>query len=165
MNFEEKKISNIAETNSVNATEVKVGVQGLHDFNAESDMDYFKSLEGDDGWIAIGMDNCLNQKYFIVMGDNGEKLGIVGVYDTEDEKNITHIVVDPKYRRQGLVSKFYNSLLSRVDLQFLTATISRDNIVSYKAHEKAGFKKVSSDRYEDKYDKFKYQYWKDENKI
>ncbi len=128
----------------------------LLDFNSNN-MNYFHQLEGADGWIAIGMGNCKNQKYYIVTDHDGERLGIVGVYDTDDEQNITHIVVDPQYRRRGLVSKFYESLLQKTGLKFLIATISRSNIASVRAHEKAGFRKVSDSAYEDKYDKFKYR--------
>jgi len=129
----------------------------LHDFNPKGDMDYFYQLEGTDGWIALGMENCRNQRYYIVIGENGEKLGVVGVYDTDSEKNITHIVVDPKYRGRGLPSKFYQVLLEKTGLEFLIATISRSNIASVRAHEKAGFRKVSDPAYEDEYDKFKYR--------
>lgn len=129
----------------------------LDDFDPEEDMNYFHQLEGRDGWIAIGMENCKNQRYYVVTGQKGEKLGIVGVYDTDNEKNITHIVVDPKYRGRGLTSKFYQVLLEKTGLEFLIATISRGHIASVKAHEKAGFKKVSDSAYEEEFDKFKYR--------
>ena len=46
------------------------------------DLNYFHELEGPDGWIALGMKNCRNQKYFTVFDQNGTKLGIAGVFDT-----------------------------------------------------------------------------------
>lgn len=131
--------------------EIKVGKLG--DF----DMDYFKSLEGENCWIAIGQKNCKNQRYYTVIGEDGEKLGIVGVYDTDDEQNLTHVVVDPKFRGKGLTSKFYEALMARENLNFLTATVDRDNIASIKAHEKAGFKKVSDENYEGEFNKHKYK--------
>ena len=70
----------------------------LGDFDAE----YFRSLEGQNGWIALGQENCRNQRYFTVHGANGERLGIVGVYDTDDDQNLAHVVVDPRFRGQGL---------------------------------------------------------------
>jgi L-amino acid N-acyltransferase YncA len=134
--------------------ERKIKVEGLADF----DLEYFKSLEGDDGWIAIGQENCKNQKYFTVLGDGGEKLGIIGVYNTEDEQNITHIVIDPKYRGKGLLPQFYDALMSKTGLDNLTATIDRKNRPSVVSHERAGFKKVSDKAYEEEFDKFKYKY-------
>lgn len=128
----------------------------LIDFT-DGDIKYFHQLEGVDGWIAIGMTNCRNQRYYVVIGESGERLGIIGVYDTDDEQNITHVVVDPKYRGRGLVSRFYECLLEKTKLRFLIATISRGHIASIKAHQKAGFKKVSDSMYEEKFDKFKYK--------
>jgi RimJ/RimL family protein N-acetyltransferase len=139
--------------------EKEIKIEGLADF----DLDYFKTLEGEDGWIAIGQENCKNQKYFTVVGDSGEKLGIVGVYDTEDEQNITHIVIDPKYRGKGLVQQFYGALMSRENLTTLTATIDRKNRPSIVSHERAGFKKVSDEAYEKEFNKFKYRYEKPKN--
>jgi len=128
----------------------------LVDFT-DADMDYFHQLEGEDGWIALGMENCKNQRYYVVTGDSGERLGIVGVYDTDNEENITHIVVDPEYRGRGLAGKFYEALLEKTGLDFLIATISRSNVASVRAHEKAGFRKVSDSVYEEQFDKFKYR--------
>lgn len=139
--------------------EEEIKVEGLADF----DMEYFKTLEGEDGWIAIGQENCKNQKYYTVIGDGGEKLGIVGVYDTEDEQNITHIIIDPKYRGKGLVSKFYEALMNAEKLNTLIATIDRKNRPSIISHERAGFKKVSDEVYENEFDKFKYRYEKPQN--
>ena len=138
--------------------EVKqVNVGKLDDF----DMDYFKSLEGDGGWIALGMENCKNQHYFIVYSDSGEKIGIIGVYDTDDDKNISHTVVDPKYRGQGLAGKFKDLLMDKLALPFITLTIDLDNKSSIKATEKmAGIKKVSDDDYEKEFHKVKYRFEK-----
>lgn len=49
------------------------------------DINYFKELEGEDGWLALGDDNYSNQHYFTVYGDNHEKIGIIGVFDTSEE--------------------------------------------------------------------------------
>jgi len=57
------------------------------------DMDYFTSLEGEDGWIALGQENCTNQRYFTVCAEDGTQVGIVGVYDTEDEKSVIHTAI------------------------------------------------------------------------
>lgn len=138
----------------------EIKVEGLADF----DMEYFKTLEGEDGWIALGQKNCKNQKYHTVIGEGGEKLGIVGVYDTEDEQNVTHIVIDPKYRGKGLVPKFYDALMDKEKLNTLVATIDRKNRPSIISHERAGFTKVSDEAYENEFDKFKYKYEKPQDK-
>jgi L-amino acid N-acyltransferase YncA len=137
----------------------EIKVKGLADF----DLEYFKKLEGEDGWIALGQKNCKNQRYHTVVGGDGEKLGIIGVYDTEDEQNVTHIAIDPKYRGKGLVPQFYDVLMDKEKLDTLVATIDRKNRPSIISHERAGFKKVSDEAYEEEFDKFKYKYEKPKN--
>jgi len=123
------------------------------------DMQYFQELEGQDGWLAFGQENCMNQRYFTVYDNTGEKMGIVGVYDTADEKNVTHTVVDPKYRGQELAAKFKQRLMDELDLPFITMTISLENIASIRATEKLpGVKKVSNEEYERDFHKVKYVY-------
>jgi RimJ/RimL family protein N-acetyltransferase len=130
-------------------------IQSLDDF----DMQYFQELEGENGWLALGQENCMNQRYFTVYGRNGEKLGIVGVYNTVDEKNVVHAVVDPKYRGKGLAARFYQRLMDELNLPFITMTISLENIASIRAAEKLpGVKKVSNEQYERNFHKVKYVY-------
>ncbi|MDD5726862.1 MAG: GNAT family N-acetyltransferase [Patescibacteria group bacterium] len=132
-----------------------VEIQNLGDF----DLRYFQELQGKDGWLAIGQENCENQRYFTVNGNNGEKLGIVGVYDTADEKNVTHTVVDPKYRGQGLAAKFKQRLMDELNLPFVTMTIDLDNAASIQATEKLpDVKKISDEQYEKDFHKVKYVY-------
>lgn len=138
-------------------TRKKMEVGSLDEF----DMAYFRQLEGADGWIALGQGNCHNQKYFTVLSDVGEKLGIVGVYDTDDEQNITHTIVDPKFRGQGLAFAFKKKLMDQVGLDSITLTIDLDNAASIKAAEKIpGIKKISDEAYEKEYHKAKYGYAK-----
>lgn len=134
-----------------------IEIQSLEKF----DMHYFQELEGKNGWLALDQKNCVNQHYFTVCGNKGEKLGIVGVYDTADEKNITHTVVDQKYRGQGLAAKFKLRLVDELDLPYITMTISLDNIASIRAAEKIpGVRKVSDEQYERDFHKVKYIYEK-----
>ncbi|EKD33363.1 MAG: hypothetical protein ACD_76C00044G0030 [uncultured bacterium] len=129
------------------------------------DMDYFKSLEGEDGWIALGQENCTNQHYFTVCAEDGTKVGIAGVYDTEDDQNITHTVVDPKYRGQGLAAKCKDALMDSLGLPFVTLTISLDNTPSLKAAEKlSGVQKVSDAKYEADFHKAKFMFTRAEKK-
>lgn len=126
---------------------------------ADFDMEYFKQLEGEDGWLALDKDNCQNQQYFIALSSQGEKLGIIGVYDTADDKNITHTVVDPKFRGQGLAGKFKDVIMDNLDLPFITLTIDLDNKASLRAAEKLpGIKKISDEQYEKEFHKAKYIY-------
>ena len=128
---------------------------------ADFDMAYFKKLEGKDGWIAIDQDNCKNQKYFTAIGSNGEKLGVIGVYDTDSDQNITHTVVDPKFRGQGLAAKLKDELMKNLALPFITLTIDLENTSSLKAAEKLpGVKRVSDEQYEKNYHKVKFIYTK-----
>ncbi len=132
-----------------------VEIQNLGDF----DLQYFQELVGKNGWLAIGQENCEDQRYFTVYGSNGEKLGIVGVYNTADEKNVTHTVVDPKYRGQGLAAKFKQHLMDELNLPFVTMTIDLENTSSIQATEKLpGVKKVSDKQYEQDFHKVKYIY-------
>ena len=141
-------------TESANYVE-KAEIKNLGDF----DMQYFQEIEGQNGWIALGQENCMNQHYFTVFGNKDEKLGIVGIYDTADEKNLAHPVVDQKYRGQGLASKFMQLAMSKLNLPFITMTISLENTASIRATEKLpGVKKVSDEQYEQEFHKVKYVY-------
>lgn len=121
------------------------------------DFDYFKTLEGENGWLAIGMENCKNQQYYTVNSVQGEKLGVVGVYDTDEEKNIAHTVVDPKFRGQGLAEKFKDKLMDRLSLPYLTLTIDLDNTSSIKSAENMKAVKISDEKYEQEFHKVKYR--------
>jgi len=140
--------------NNLNEFE-KTEIKNIGDF----DMQYFRDIEGSDGWIALGQENCMNQHYFTVYGNKDEKLGIVGIYDTVDEKNLAHPVVDQKYRGRGLAAKFMKLAMDELDLPFITMTISLENIASIRATEKLpGVKKISDEQYEQEFHKVKYIY-------
>ena len=126
---------------------------------AEFDMDYFKSIIGERDWIAIGMENCKNQQYYTVLSTTGEKLGIIGVYDTDDDQNIVHYVTDPRHRGHGLAGKFVVRITSELNLPYTTLTIDLGNAPSISAAEKIpGIKKTSDERYEEEFHKVKYVY-------
>ncbi|MFH0804551.1 MAG: GNAT family N-acetyltransferase [Candidatus Zambryskibacteria bacterium] len=132
-----------------------IKIQYLGDF----DQQYFKELDGEDGWLALGQENCMNQRYFTVYGNNDEKIGIVGVYDTVNEKNMTHTVVDQKYRGQGLAAKFKQRLIDELNLPFITITVDLENTASIRATEKlSGVRKVSDKKYEQDFHKVKFIY-------
>jgi hypothetical protein len=132
----------------------------------EFDTNYFKTLEGEDGWIAIGQENCTNQRYFTICSEDDERVGIIGVYDTEEDKNITHTVVDPKFRGQGIAAKCKESLMDTLDLPFITLTISLDNKPSLNAAQKLpNVQMVSDEEYELRCHKKKYILTRPEEKI
>lgn len=133
---------------------------------APFDAKYFAELEGPDGWIAIGQENCRNQRYFTVIDESGQKLGIVGLYDTEDEKNISHTVVDPKYRGLGLARSFKDKLLEETGESFYVATVSLDNAASLAAMAKIpNVKIISDDEYEEEFHKRKFRFERPETNV
>jgi len=120
-------------------------------------MEYFRQLEGEKGWIALGQSFCQNPRYFTVRSDARDKLDIIGVNDTEFEKNISHTVVNPKYRGQGLARKFKSKLMAEFGLPFLTLTIDLNNTASIRAARKIpGIRKVSDETYKKEFRKAKY---------
>ncbi|OGY88038.1 MAG: hypothetical protein A2233_04750 [Candidatus Kerfeldbacteria bacterium RIFOXYA2_FULL_38_24] len=128
---------------------------------SDFDMGYFQELEGEKGWIAIGQDNCRNPRYFTVTGVKGEKLGIVGVYDTAEDQNIIHTIVAPEFRGQGLARQFNERLMDKLRLPFITLTIDLENKPSLRAAEKSpGIKRVSDTKYEQEFHKAKFIYKK-----
>ncbi len=139
-------------------------IKSLREFS-DSDLDYFKELEGENGWIAYGDPTYQNVRYFVVDSDNDEHLGIVGLFDFEDQKNVTHAVVDPKFRGQGLAQKFLDKITKELDLKFYICTVDLDNVSSLRAMGKnPNLLRVSDADYEEKYHKVKFQYEKSEQK-
>lgn len=126
---------------------------------ADFDMDYFRQLEGEDGWIAIGQEECRNQRYFTVVDERGEKLGIVGMYDTDDEKNITHTVVDPKYRGRKLAPEFKMKLLDVTGEDYFISTVDLDNKDSLTSmHGITNIEVTSDQEYEEEFHKRRFRY-------
>ncbi|PJA46086.1 hypothetical protein CO174_00885 [Candidatus Uhrbacteria bacterium CG_4_9_14_3_um_filter_50_9] len=123
------------------------------------DPDYFKSLEGDRGWIALGDSRFEDQEYFVVESDQGVRLGIVGIYDTETEKRVTHTIVDPAFRGHGLAAKMKLALADHLGVDSFISTIDLDNEASLKAIRKVpGIQEVSDEAYEREYHKKKFQW-------
>lgn len=126
---------------------------------AAFDLAYFKRLSGPNGWLAIGQSGCKNQRYFTVLGSDGNKLGIVGLYDTDDETNVSHTIVDPKYRGLGLAEEFKDKLLETTGESYYVATVDLDNAPSLAAMSKIPGIQVASDaEYESRYHKRKFRF-------
>ena len=135
----------------------KIEIGELADFDSQ----YFEDLKKRDkrlrGWLAS--EDCKNVQYFTVLSNGGERLGIIGVYDGDDDKNITHTIVDPKYRGMGFARKFKDALMGKLNLPFITMTInydphapddpSRTNVSSIRSAEKLpGIERVNDSSYE-----------------
>jgi hypothetical protein len=108
-------------------------------------------------------------RYFMVTGGNGEKLGIIGIYDNDRDKNAIHIIVDPEYRGTGLAKQFYDLIMNQLDLPFITLTIDFDpndpdgekrttNVSSMKAAAKLPDAIRINDPFYDKFGKAKFIY-------
>lgn len=119
------------------------------------DQEYFDQIDG--SWIALGQENCTNQKYFTVVDEAGEKLGIVGVYNTAEDKNITHTIVDPGHRGKGLATKFKLQMADALNLDAMTLTIDLNNDASLNSARKMpDTKRVSDELYEKEFHKVKF---------
>jgi predicted GNAT family acetyltransferase len=93
-----------------------------------------------------GLELLPKPRYFTVRSDTKDKLDIIGVYDTEFEKNVSHTLVNPKYRGQGLAGEFKPKLMAELGLPFLTLTIDLNNTASIRAARKIlGIRKVSDE--------------------
>lgn len=124
------------------------------------DQKYFQSIDRD-GWLALGNDEYENVQYFTAVSRDGAKLGIIGKYDFGEEKNVVHIVVDPKYRGLGWARKLESELMEITGVDFLTLTIDLDNESSLRSVQKLpGVKRISDERYEKDYHKAKFIYEK-----
>jgi len=90
----------------------------------------------------------------------GNKLGVVGVYDTNEETNITHTVVDPKFRGQGLAAKMELQLADKLGLSEMTMTVDLDNDSSLCAMAKMpDIQRTSDEAYEAEFHKVRFE-WK-----
>ena len=113
-------------------------------------------------------------RYFTVLSLKGEKLGIIGVYNTEHDQNLTDTLVDPKYRGQKLAKQFKDLLMDELDLPFLTMTIdydpyapddpTRTNVSSIRAIKKLPGVERVDDPYYDSIQKAKFVYRRQQTK-
>lgn len=103
------------------------------------DKTYFESLEGHSEIL-------LSDKYNHIIIVNGKKVGIVGFIPGKiKDTGFIQIVIDPKYRGKGYVQKAEDLIAKKYKLKALYATIKMENIISIKAHEKAGFEMFSNE--------------------
>lgn len=103
------------------------------------DINYYERIS--DGHADLMILSRDRAKIYTVIDDNGERLGVVGIF-YYDNKPFTDVSIDPKYRGRGLLIEFYRLLAKELNLSQLWAYINNDNIASIKAHEKIGFKKA-----------------------
>ena len=94
---------------------------------AELDRNYFEDIRSRDKKLRSNKSfDYPDYRYFTVLSTRGEKMGIVGIYDTENDKHLTDTIVDPKYRGMGLAKKFKDLLMKELDLPYVTLTIDYD---------------------------------------
>jgi len=99
------------------------------------DKSYYNSLPESDRKKIIFDENS---PFFTIIYEN-KKAGICGVI-----KNMFfQIIIEVKFRGQNIVEKASDMIMKELDLKQLFATIDVENIPSYKAHLKAGFKEFS----------------------
>ena len=78
--------------------------------------------------------------YFHIIINNNKKVGVVGFIPGKiKDTGFIQIVLDPKYRGKGFVQKAEDLVAKKYYLKALYATIKKENVISIKAHEKAGF--------------------------
>ncbi len=106
----------------------------LIDFNKQ----YFKTLDGHDKILLAE-----NGTYHTIICD-AKKAGVVGYIPTKKQNNsgFVQIVLDTNFRGRGLVEPVENLLAQEYDLKVLYATIKKENIISIRAHQEAGFQMI-----------------------
>ena len=79
--------------------------------------------------------------YVFVAVDNKNNIaGAITALRTRDDKAyVSDIVIDKKYRKQGLASKLYKRLISYVGRREIVAFVDHDDTPSYYLHKKLGF--------------------------
>ncbi len=136
-------------------------IRSLHNLKLSAfDPEYFNSIRGDYDWIATDYpDVCFNPRYFTVYDEKNTPLGVIGIYDTNEDRNVTHTIVAPSMRGRGLAQQFKDKLMNELGLAFVTLLVDLDNDASIKAAEKLpGVKRVSDKTYETEFNKAKYIY-------
>ena len=86
-----------------------------------------------------------NGNYYTIICNN-KKAGVVGYIPAKISKNagFVQIVIDPKFRGQGIVEISENLLAQRHKLNILYETIKKENIASIRAHQKIGFQMINN---------------------
>ncbi len=102
------------------------------------DKEYFKTLDGREEILLLE-----NGIYHTILCDN-KKAGIVGYIPAKFPKysGFVQIIIEPKFRRKGIVKTAEDLLTQKHNLNTLYATIKKENIVSIRAHQKIGFQMI-----------------------
>jgi len=100
---------------------------------------YYDSLPQDKALMHLRLD--MGKYYTVYQG--ADKVGIVG-YIERKNNHYFQVYIAEKYRGYGILTKMATFIFQEVKNNFY-ATIDKNNIISYKAHLKAGFYKPTSD--------------------
>ena len=123
------------------------------------DRKFFNKISGKDSFNALNFKSLKNVHYFTVINAKNIPVGIIGIYDTNDDKYISHTVVKKEYRGKFYSKIFKDLIIKKLNLPYLTLTIDINNTNSVKSALKLqGIKKVSDENYEKKYHKYKFIY-------
>jgi len=87
----------------------------------------------------------INKGIFYTINLGNKKVGIVGFIPSKfsDKQGFIQIIIKQEFRGKGLLEQAEDLLAKKHELEYLFATIKKDNIASIKSHKKAGFKKIN----------------------
>lgn len=108
---------------------------------SDFDVSYYKDIMQEWGDPKVGQRDR-ESYYYNVLDENNNKIGIVGLFIDWDLLPYGEIAIDPKYRRQGYLLKIYNLLTKEKNIETLYVFVFASNLISIKAHEKAGFQRL-----------------------
>lgn len=80
-------------------------------------------------------------EYFIAK-ENGKIIGYGGIWNVEDEGQITNIAVLPEYRKKGIASALLERLIECADGKSIVLEVRESNRAAIYLYEKYGFKNV-----------------------
>jgi len=86
-----------------------------------------------------------NNHIFLVMEQNGEAIGYVGMMYVLDEGYISNVAVAPEHTRRGLADRLIEEILraaAEKELSFVTLEVRKSNEPAIFLYEKHGFIKV-----------------------
>lgn len=84
--------------------------------------------------------------FYQIISYNNKKAGVVGVIPSKFGHAFFQIVIDPKFRGKGILKSAAELISDKANITHLDATINKSNIISIKAHLKAGFKPLDEHR-------------------
>lgn len=103
------------------------------------------NLEFDDFWKPQNLKSELQNvsSKYIVAKENGEIVGLAGIWYSVDDAHITNIVVRKNYRNKGIGSRLLENLIELAKTKTsLTLEVNTKNEIAQKLYLKYGFKNL-----------------------